>query len=83
MLNPYNPNPAGLPGNVRVSALAGPAGADALLRLPCATPAAMMGGGGDGGALGLATRRNRFGRLPTEAASKQVCTMASCLKTPL
>lgn len=63
---------AGLPRDVRVSALQGPAGAEALLlRLPRATPAAMLSGGGDGGALGLATRRNRFGRLPTEAASKQ------------
>ena len=56
---------------MRVSALEGPAGAEALLRLPRATPAAMLSGGGDGGALGLATRRNRFGRLPTEAATKQ------------
>ena len=54
-----------------MSALQGPAGAEALLRLPRATPAAMLSGGGDGGALGLATRRNRFGRLPTEAASRQ------------
>lgn len=56
---------------MRVSALQGPGGAEALLRLPRATPAAMLSGGGDGGALGLATRRNRFGRLPMEAASKQ------------
>lgn len=62
---------AGLPGGVHVSALGGPTGAEAVLRFPRPSPAAMLGGGGDGRALGLATQRNRFGRLPTDAAAQQ------------
>ncbi len=31
----------------------------------------MLGGGGDSGTVGVAARRNRFGRLPSEAATKQ------------